>query len=243
MLKLEREIKGFTLLEVIIAIVIMAFSSIAIYSAITNSYSINTQLSTEFDRFLSISTAMKILDKDISYLYSPIIGKTSLISDNTPDLFWSAPQRKDNLRRTRFSGEENKITFFSLSNRRIQRDAPETNLQKIILEIVREDNGTYSLKRTTYSNDLFNYDQDEIENNSLKTYTLLDKLNDASFSFYKLDEESWEKTWNSEDNYTKSKSRFPSMVAIEFKIENPINPDNSLKFRSEFLPVLKLNTE
>ena len=68
----RRHAGGFTLIEVLIAIVILAFISLGLYNAITETYRVRETLSTEGDFHNGIRLSMNILQRDLTLLYSPI---------------------------------------------------------------------------------------------------------------------------------------------------------------------------
>jgi prepilin-type N-terminal cleavage/methylation domain-containing protein len=63
---------GFTLIEVLISIVILAFISLGIYQATAETYRLREALSNEGDFYNSIRLSMTILQRDIAMMYSPI---------------------------------------------------------------------------------------------------------------------------------------------------------------------------
>lgn len=233
---------GFTLIEVLVATVILAFASLLVYNAILGSFGVNRKLTAESDSLLSISTAMQAIERDIAQMFSPQLGATTPQIENNPENFWSAPQREDGLRRSRFVGSKEKMTFVSASNRRLQLEAKETELAKITYKIVQERDGTYSLMRSA-DVDVFNY-EDHLQNeNPINEFKILEKLVSAAFTFYRFDKERWEEQWDSESPNTDDNSRYPTIVAIDIQYPSPDNEKTILKWRSEFSPILKLNGE
>lgn len=232
--------KAFTLIEVLVATAILAMASIGIYYVILSSFDINRKITAETDMMLSISIAMDSMDRDVSQIFSPILGKTTPPVDNTPAEFWSAPQRKDGLRRSRFVGTREKISFISNSNRRLLMDAKESTLQRVIYEIEQDKDGKYRIMKSVDFN-VFDYEQQLKSVNDLKKFPIIENLRNASFQFYRADKEQWETSWDSEARFATDESRFPSLVAIEFEVIDPDNEKNVRKWRSEFAPILSLN--
>src|SRR5690606_38768915 len=62
---------GFTLLELLIAIVILAFISLAIFQATTNSFRLRDLLLVEGDFYNEIRLSMDVLERDLTLIYSP----------------------------------------------------------------------------------------------------------------------------------------------------------------------------
>lgn len=238
----KRREQGFTLIEILVATAVLAFCSMLVYNAIVGSFDVNRKLTTEADSYLSLAIAMQALDRDVAQIFSPKLGPTTPPQDNSPEAYWSAPQREDGLRRTRFTGTKEKISFVSLSNRRLAADARETELVRVTYRIHQEKDGSYSLARAA-DTDVFAYEKPELGENELSEFKVLEKLTSASFSFYRPDKSRWEEQWDSEAPYTDDASRFPGIVALEVQYPNPDNPNTFLKWRSEFAPLLKLNGE
>lgn len=63
--------RGFTLLEVLISIALLAFISIFIYQATTESFKVREILSTEGEFFNSVRMAVSVINRDVSVAYSP----------------------------------------------------------------------------------------------------------------------------------------------------------------------------
>ena len=232
--------QAFTLIEVLVATAILAFSSMLTYQVMINSFDVNQKLSYESGTMLSIAIATDTLDRDISQLYSPLLGKVDPPKNNIASEFWSPPQRRDGLRRTRFQGSKEKISFVSASNRRIQKNSALFELHKVTWEIIRQKDGGLEVKRLSDTN-VFDYDDEANVNKEAQNFTILENLKTAEFSFYNLEREKWETRWDSEGNRVEEKSRFPSIVRIKFSIENPDNEKDILEWESKFVPILPLN--
>src|SRR5689334_6717608 len=63
--------KGFTLLEVLIAMAILAFISFAIYQATFETYKLRDTLSQDGNFYNGIRMSISIMQRDISLIYSP----------------------------------------------------------------------------------------------------------------------------------------------------------------------------
>ena len=232
---------GFTFIEILVATAILALSSLMIYQAINATYERADRMTYEADRILSISVATQALGDDIAQIFTPPLGKTRPPTNDDPGEFWSAPQRRDGLRRTRFQGSREKISFISSSNRRLRQNVPESDLHKVIWEIEQQEDGTYALYRTTDSN-VFDYFDEEAGNRENKKFPVLEGMAQGKFSFYLADKEQWENTWDSESRLAEGGERFPSLVAFEFELGDPADPSSLTRWRSEFTTLLDINS-
>lgn len=64
--------EGFTLIEVMIAIVLLVMISLAIYQATTQTYKYRAQIINEGDFYSGIRLALGLMDRDIAALFSPV---------------------------------------------------------------------------------------------------------------------------------------------------------------------------
>jgi prepilin-type N-terminal cleavage/methylation domain-containing protein len=62
---------GFTLLEVLISIVILAFISIGIYEITSDTFRLSDLLANDSDFFSTIRLSMNMIDRDVTMLYTP----------------------------------------------------------------------------------------------------------------------------------------------------------------------------
>lgn len=152
---------GFTLLELMITIALLAVISLGIYQGTTQAFKLREVLTQEGDFYNGIRLAMAVLEKDIAQLYSP----TLLLPDaprpnasNSPNpmvptvmdpnlqqlrdspmgranTFWGAVIHMTGIRPMRFVGQEKKLTFVASSRRRIYKEVPESEFSKIQYEL------------------------------------------------------------------------------------------------------------
>lgn len=64
---------GFTLIELMISIAILAFISLGIYEAVTGTFKLRDELNADGDFYTGIRLAMGVMNHDITLLYSPLI--------------------------------------------------------------------------------------------------------------------------------------------------------------------------
>jgi prepilin-type N-terminal cleavage/methylation domain-containing protein len=68
-----RSDRGFTLLEILIVMAILAFISMGIFTATGQTFKLREDLQTEGEFYNSIRIAMSIIDRDVTQMYSPLI--------------------------------------------------------------------------------------------------------------------------------------------------------------------------
>lgn len=248
--------RGFTLIEVLIAMAMLAVLSLLVYQATVRSFDINQKLSVEAVNFSSLSVTLQALQQDVSQLYSIALskdllekGQKSLSVDGSgrtsqvAGTFWSAPIRSDGLRRTRFIGSRDKITFVTNSNRHVQAGQKESDILKITWEIVKNKRGEYSLSRSSDAN-AFNYEDSKINDQiEPEKYELLETIKSASFSFYQAENQKWDDGWDSENQYSKEESRYPTLISLKVELPDPTNPSNTMQWESIFKPNVDFNLQ
>src|SRR3989344_5930305 len=179
--KLRRE-SAFSLFEILIAIALLALISIAISQATIRSFQLNQSVAVEADGAVSLIVTLDAIERDIAQMYSlpyDFPAQAQETNPQRPSLSWSAPLRDDGLRRTRFFGNEAKISFIANSNRRVNKNSRESDFQKITWEIVSE-GGKFSLTRTR-DLDAFNYQDHSISGEEPQRFTILDNIKSAKF--------------------------------------------------------------
>lgn len=233
---------GMTLIEVMIAVALLAFVAIFIYTATSRSFDVNRRLSAESNDYMNLAVAMQAFEKDVSQIYSPIVPlkKNAPPVTGNPPFFWSLPLRPDGLRRSRLTGARERITFLSSGNRRITQDAAESDFLKITWEIEKNSNNLYTLYRNADA-DAFNVnDSGGFETKNTRV-AVLENLSSGRFSFYRASVDAWEDTWDSENQYAKPESRFPNLISLKIEVPDPLNPARSIPWETIGKPVLTLN--
>lgn len=238
------ESKGFTLIEVLIAIALLAFISVIVYQATSRSFEVNKRLSSEADDIMGMSAALQAMEDDVSQIYTPLFPEpaaNTLTGDLTPSLFWTVKLRGDGLRRARFLGTPEKMSFITNNNYRIQRGLPESEFLAVVWSIEKNDKGTYQLKRFSDTN-AFDYDKKELDRNKDISYVIMDNLNSVQFSYYRKEGKKYEENWDSEGSAVKAGARYPEAIRIKLSGPDPTNPAVQMEWQSDFKPNFKINT-
>jgi len=232
--------RGLTLIEVLIAMTLLAFISILIYQATIKGFEVNYKLTNESNDYMTITISLQALEQDIAQIYTPYITSEETPENATPSLFWSAVIRPDGLRRSRFTGAREKISFISSTNRRVQKNVLESDLLKITWEIEQNKSGAYSLYRSVDA-DVFNYEDARTRQKKPTRIPLFENLTSAKFSFYRKEKQSWEENWDSENPYIKASERYPDLVKIHIELPDPTNNSTLLQWQGTYKTNLNLN--
>jgi type II secretion system protein J len=230
--------RGFTLLEVLVAMGLLAFLSLGIYQVTSSTWDTNTQLNAETTDTTAILLSLQAVESDLERIYTPVLGAYAPKPDDKTEQFWSAPVRADGLRRTRFVGKAESVSFVANNNHRVEADTPQSDFQKITWEIERNPKGTYTLYRSS-DWDAFRYEEDRSK--KPQRMPLLENLSNAKFTYYNLSNKAWQDTWDSEGPYVKEEQRFPNLIKLKLEAPDPTNPANPLAWEMIVKPLQQLN--
>lgn len=234
-----RRQEGLTLIEVLIAMALLSFISIAIYQATVRAFDVNWKLGNESADYTAIALSLQAVESDLAQIYSPLVTTEAKPDPNEqPTEYWSPMLRPDGMRRTRLRGTAERLSFVTNNNRRVERDSPQSEFQKVLWEIERNESGAYTLYRTT------NWDVYELEEQRREApprVALLENLSSAKFSYYRMSNKTWEDQWDSESTYAKNEERFPDLVALKIEVPDPTNNANTQSWEIVVKPNLPLN--
>lgn len=235
---------GFTLIEVMIAMALLAFISVLVYQATVHSFDINKKLTSEAGDLMGLAVALQTLEEDCAQIYTPLFPEPAtplqVTGDQSPKLFWSVPVRTDGIRRARFLGTSEKMSFITNSNVRVQRGVAQSDFLAVAWEVAQNKSGTYQLKRFTDTN-VFNYDKLQTDDKD-QFFVIIDNLSSAQFSYYRKEGDKWEESWDSEGQSVKPGARYPELISIKLEGPDPTNPAKQMQWRGVFRPNIKINT-
>lgn len=241
--------KGFTLIEVMIAVALLAFVSIMIAQATTRSFNINLSLGRESTENTAVILSLQAVETDLEQIFSPVMDPTtptpvggSGSSALSAPGFWSQPLRADGLRRARFYGTGEKVSFVTNGGRRVEADSAVSDFQKITWEIERNDTGAYSLYRTV-DTDAFTYEEGGISQKKPVRVAVLENLSSGKFSYFRRENKTWEEQWDSESAYAKPETRFPDLIRLKIEVPDAINSAQSRPWEIVVRPNMSLNGE
>lgn len=234
-----RNAKGITLIEILIAMALLAFVSIVVFETTTNSFQINRRLSGEATDTTALLLSLGAVENDLANIWSPVLGPIPYNPNaGESQVFWSPVLRSDGLRRTRFTGSATKITFISNNLRRVEADSPRSDFQKITWEIARNESNTFSLYRSS-DWDVFHYEEGTAK--KPERVALLENLSSGKFTFYRRNDKTWNDTWESEGAYAKDETRFPDLIKLEIEAPDVTNPEVYQKWAMTVRPNMPLN--
>lgn len=260
---------GFTLLEMMIVMTIMAFISIGIYQATTETNRLRDILSVEGDFYNGIRLAMNIVQRDISLIYSPELilppkpAPNPLVQPSQQDIqdqqalqsgdltqetnFWSPAVDKTGVRPSHFIGTDSKLSFVSLSHLRIYKDAPESEFAKISYELKKDETPPDGYAKDdpgsvlVKTEDTNAFDLDDTINTFKHTFALIHGIQKIKYRYYRASDKTWFNEWDS-SKIEERKSVYPDMIEIKIELKGPsrLSFEGTFQFRPE-IPLRGLN--
>mgnify|MGYP001570413185 FL=1 len=252
---------GLSLIEVLIAMAILAFISVRIYEITTRTFALREYLAQEGDFYNSVRLSMNILGRDIASIYSPLFilpekaatppGQTASTDPNEARLqtelamgmgdlgrvttFWLGALDKTGVRPSRFIGSDSKISFVAVSHMRVYRDTKESNFARIVYQLEPDsENKEHPDARVLVKFESSNaFDDDEKnELGNLKT-PLLHGIKKLQFRFFKKEKEETVRAWDNEkEEFLKM---FPDKVLVDLEAYGPgsLTFEGTYAFRPE----------
>jgi prepilin-type N-terminal cleavage/methylation domain-containing protein len=193
---------GFTLIEVLIAIVLLAFVSLYTFKMVSTSTDTKEAVVKEDQTIVQTLTAVARLDSDFSQIYTPLTSssKVSPLTDNyanysdtlNSNTLYDGKTKNGKLIPQFQSTDKSTVIFFTAANRRKVQDTKESRFVWVkysLRKMEKEDNadetikreGEYELIRQTITTNLYGNDLDWSE---AKAQVLMEHIKNLEFSFW-----------------------------------------------------------
>ena len=225
---------GFTLIEVMLAMTIMATLSILTAQSISRSIRDKTRIQSNIDNVSSLETAFKIIERDIQMTFNfrdiqyevDMRTRQGGQATKAPTQNPKAPPARPNtfnikrpIQTTQFIGNREKMDFVTL----LQGRGYETDLEGDLKEI-----GYYLEQCRSFGNAKENsnclwrrissfVDEDVERGGSARV--LLENVKSLELKFYDAKLQSWNQTWNS-----KTQKTFPEAVEVTLETDRNKRP-------------------
>lgn len=191
---------GFTLLEVMIALAILAMMSLAVFLSTNQLLSSKEQTEARDEREHEISLALSRMSDDLGMAYAL----------KSPELLGS-----DFDGQIAFKGGEERVDFATFGNQRYLQDARESDSSEVgyYLEADPEDPKRYNLMRRQSAQ----VDRDVQLGG--RAYVLMEDVEKLRFEYLDEKADEWKKSWDSES--PDASNRLPRAVKIEIEAALP----------------------
>lgn len=194
---MKRLARGFTLMEVMIAVAITALMGTVVAMAFQTGFHAKEVVEADADRYRMLRTAMNRMAREIGSAY---------VSDRyDPKRF-----RDQNDRPSNFIGERDKLTFTTFAHQRLYTDAKESD-QEVVEYFIETSNekgarGRQDLKRRENPNVL-----DRIDRGGT-TDVLYEGIKGIEFAYWDSEKKEWDDEWDT--RRTERKSILPTRVKV-----------------------------
>lgn len=208
---------GFTLLEVLIAVFILAIVLFTIFTSYTGTFRIIDETESQTDTYGMARIALGRMLEDLESIY---FSKTSRILE--PNGVTIQP--------TRFLGEDkliqgrsaDSLRFLSRAHVVFDEENKILRLAEIVYHVKRNDNGD---SLVLYRSDTLEFDESLAEEKN--GLILCDGLFSVNFAYYDMNGEVYDSWDSTEGDFI---DRLPAMVSIELTFSNNSNPEAPIKF-------------
>ena len=199
---------GFTLLEIILAVTILALIGTMIYGGFSQTALNKARVEDDSDHSRVVHTALERMTRELTMAF------VSTHVNPSPDLrvVETAFIGKDH-------GSDDRIDFTSFSHRRLYRNAKESD-QNEISYFVTEDPDDPKV-RVLARREQNRIDQDPRKGG--KSQILLPNVTEFNVEYFDPLISEWVQTWNTEDILAQP-NRLPTQVRIRLSVEDPRRP-------------------
>ena len=214
--------RGFTLMEVVIAVAITAMMGAVIAMSFTSGFRTKEVIETDAEHYRMVRGALERMAREIG---------DAFVSDH----YDSRRFRDQNDRPTNFVGEKNRLLFSTVAHQRLYTDAKESD--QMVVE--------YSVKSATERTARGRQDLMRRENASFDDRmdrgggedALLEGVKRVDFTYWDSDKKEWTDTWDT--RRTERKSILPTRVRISVVA----NDENGREVRYSTQARIMMNTE
>jgi general secretion pathway protein J len=194
---MRRHTRGFTLMEVMVAVAITALMGTVVAMAFQTGITAKDTVETDADRYRQVRVAMNRMAREVGSAY-------------VSDRFDLKRFRDQNDRPTNFVGERDKLMFTTFSHQRLYTDVKESD-QAVVEYFVeassdREARGRQDLKRRVNPN------VDDRMDRGGTTDTLFEGVKGLEFAYWNSEKKEWDDEWDT--RRTELKSILPTRVRI-----------------------------
>lgn len=200
--------KGFTLIEVVIAVGILAVMMMMVSSTLSNVLKLKSRAERRAEVRHVLYVAMGKITDDLGMAF---MADTTL-------------QGKDSYYLTSFSGEENKMNFTTMSNLHFVKNAKDTDQVRVVYELIKNENGGTDLARRQTDHLVPNPDKGG------QRYLLIPNVKTFELQYYDSNKKEWEQKWDTDS--ISSAGRLPQMVKVKIEISDQEDEDNEDSARS-----------
>jgi general secretion pathway protein J len=194
---MRRAQRGFTLMEVMVAVAITALMGAMVAAAFTSGFRAKETVEAEAERYRMLRTAMSRISREIGAAY---------VSDRYDDKRY----RDQNDRPTNFIGERDKLLFTSFAHQRMYQDAKESD-QMIVEYQVKTSTERTARGRMDLMRRANPVVQDKMDRGGTED-VLMEDVKRIEFEYWDSERKQWDREWDT--RRTERKALLPTRVKI-----------------------------
>ena len=206
--------RGFTLLEVLIALAIFSIISIATVRQISMIRNTKNAAFEEIDLYSGLRSTFSIIKSDLNQAFH-------VLTDDLGEDIAKSIARNEKVPHTLFDGKKDELVFTSLSNRNYYRGRRQSEQTEISFYLKTKAGHKFPtlMKRQSglIDGDLYN---------GGNSYTLLENISTLEFQFWDEKNAKWTDKWNSD--LGSFRDRFPYAVKMIIGVVNTNNKELKL---------------
>ncbi len=210
--------RGFTLIEVLIAVVILSLITLLVWQSMGSMNASRERSQKKDEVFRGATVALSRLSRDLSM--AVLFSKPEFLG-----LSAGGQQATKSVLIGTNSGDQDKLTFMSFSHIRYQKNVKESDLAEITYFLEKDDEGgleSYILKKREASPP---DDQPEEGGNTVALLTGVKQLN---FRYYDVTKAEYRDDWDTTKvDYL---NRLPRAVEITLVLQDPIDEEATVRF-------------
>jgi len=193
-------VKGFTLIEVMIAVSILALMTVLLYASMTETMKTNQSTEDRDEMLHQASLSLGRMSRDLEMAFLIV----------SPDFLGS-----DGRKKTIFKGEQDHVNFASFSIERYFAESQENNFGEIGYFLEKDpDNPDKNILKRREQRLL-----DDKPEDGGKVEDMVGSVSDLRFEYYDAGKKDWSKSWDS--SQLEFNNHLPRMVKITLKLKDP----------------------
>jgi len=228
--------EGFTLLEILIVTLLLAFLAIATFSSIRMVLRDKAVVDFESEALQEARAVLAVIERDIAAAYL----------ERYEDLGWNPTPKSEDPNEppppqgvkptpiTIFQGKANDVFLSARSHQRMAEDSPENEFHFVTYQMEGQKIVRAETERATSIKDRESQDR-------LKQFILIDHVKSLKFSYWDPRSERWEETWDTEKSETQD--LLPEAVKIELEYEPEITRSDGKKVEGQKISTVIRITE
>jgi general secretion pathway protein J len=206
--------RGFTLLEVILAVAILALVGTMVYGGFSQTALNKARVESDVDRSRIVHMALERMSRELTMAFVSTHANPSVDLRVVETAFIG----KDN-------GRDDRIDFTSFSHRRLYRNAPESDQNEISYFVAEhpDDPDVQVLARR---------EQNRIDDDPRrggKSQIMVEDIDEFNVEYYDPLLSEWVQTWDTEDVLAQP-NRLPTQVRIRLTVKDPRRPRETQAF-------------